>query len=170
MDFAQITQKVNDLHNTQRYEKTFDLPRSFTAEADKADSFTIPLTNEGPFVQESYNIRYTTNSKKITKVDPDDPSTWITEYFCGVKLKFKSQAAGNAQSSDYIPVQLIATPGSDEFPRYGARPFFYFYPKGDALILEYDNRAPASLNGEEYEMANEKIDICFNGKIYPLNG
>ena len=165
MTSAEITKKVNDLRETQKYEKTFDLVRSFVAEAGKADSFTIPLTNEGPFVQESYNIRYSEHS--TVQIDPDDPST--IKNFCGVKLKFKSQAAGNSQSSDFVPVQLISTPGSDEKPRYGARPFFYFYPKGDALIIDYDNRAPDSLNGEVYDMKDETIEICFNGKIYPLN-
>lgn len=165
MTSAEITKKVNDARETQKYEKTFDLVRYFVAEAGKADSFTIPLTNEGPFIQESYNVRYTENS--TVQTNPDDPTT--KKNFCGTKLKFKSQAAGNAQSSDFVPVQLISTPGSDEKPRYGARPFFYFYPKGDALVIDYDNRAPESLNGEVYEMKNETIEICFNGKIYPLN-
>lgn len=165
MTSAEITKKVNDARETQKYEKTFDLVRSFVAEAGKSDSFTIPLTNEGPFIQESYNIRYSENS--TVQTDPNDPTT--KKNFCGAKLKFKSQAAGNSQSSDFVPVQLISTPGSDEKPRYGARPFFYFYPKGDALIIDYDNRAPYSLNGEVYEMKNETIEICFNGKIYPLN-
>lgn len=165
MTSAEITKKVADARETQKYEKTFDLVRSFVAEAGKADSFTIPLTNEGPFIQESYNIRFSENS--TVQTNPDDPTT--KKNFCGTKLKFKSQAAGNAQSSDFVPVQLISTPGSDEKPRYGARPFFYFYPKGDALVIDYDNRAPESLNGEVYEMKNETIEICFNGKIYPLN-
>lgn len=165
MTSAEITKKVNDARETQKYEKTFDLVRSFVAEAGKADSFTIPLTNEGPFIQESYNIRFSQNS--TVQTNPDDPTT--KKNFCGTKLKFKSQAAGNSQSSDFVLVQLISTPGSDEQPRYGARPFFYFYPKGDALIIDYDNRAPESLNGEVYDMKNETIEICFNGKIYPLN-
>jgi len=160
---AEITKKVNDLMNTQKFEKTFDLVRSFVARAGTADSFTIPLTQEGPFVEESYNIRYTENST----VTPDGGTA---QNFCGVKLKFKSQAEGASQSNDYIPVQLIATPGTDEKPRYGARPFFHIYPKGDVLVIDYDNRAPDSLNGETYSMADERIDICFNGKIYPLNG
>ena len=159
---AEITKKVNDAKESQKYEKTFDFVRSFVAEAGKADSFTIPMTTEGPFIQESYNIKYTKNST-VT------PAGGTAKNFCGVKVKFKSQSAGNSQSSDFIPVQLISTPGSDDMPRYGARPFFYFYPKGDALVIEYDNRAPDSLNGETYQMANELIEICFNGKIYPLN-
>lgn len=162
---SEITKEVNEAAESQKFRKTFDLVRSFVATKDTADSFTIPLTNEGPFIQESVNIRFSSNS--TVQTDPGDPST--IKNFCGVKLKFKSQAAGNAQSSDFIPVQLIATPGAEDSPRYGARPFYYFYPKGDALILEYDNRAPDSINGEVYTMANETIDIVINGKIYPLN-
>lgn len=155
---AEISAKLNDAKTTQRYCKTFDLVRSFVAKAGTAESFSIPLTTEGDFIQESYNIRYTKNSS-FTK-------DGVTTNFCGTKLKMKSQAAGNSQSSDFLPVQLIATPGVDDMPRYGARPFFYFYPKGDQLIIEYDNRAPTQLNGETYTMANEQIDICLNGKIY----
>lgn len=164
--FAEITKKVNDLMESQRYEKTFDFVRSFVAEAGKSDSFTIPMTNEGPFVQESVNIRVSQNS--TVQTDPLDPST--KKPFCGVKLKFKSQAAGNSQSSDFVPVQLIATPCYDSSPRYGARPFHYYYPKGDALIIDYDNRVPDSVNGEVYDIKAETVEICFNGKIYPLNG
>ena len=163
---AEITKKVQDLQESQKYEKTFDFVRSFTAEAGKSDSFTIPMTNEGPFVQESVNIRVSKNS--TVQTDPSDPSTKVP--FCGVRLKFKSQAAGNSQSNDFVPVQLIATPGHDDFPRYGARPFPYYYPKGDALIIDYDNRAPDSINGEIYDMKAETVEICFNGKIYPLYG
>ena len=161
----EIIAKVADIANTQKFEKTFDLTRSFVAEAGKMESFTIPLTTEGPFVQESYNIRVTKNS--TVQSDPNDPSTKVP--FCGVKLRFKSQAAGNSQSSDLIPVQIIATPCFDDFPRYGARPFFYFYPKGDALIIDYDNRVPDSINGEVYDIKDERIEIVFNGKIYPNN-
>lgn len=161
MTFAEITNKVNAAEQTQRYEKSFDLVRSFVAKANTADSVTIPLTNEGPFIQESLNIRYTRNSSFT-----EDGKT---KNECFVKTKFRSQAAGCAQSSDYVPVQLIATPGNEESPRYGSRPFFYFYPKGDALIIEYDNRQPQQLNAETYTMQDEKIEICITGKIYPLN-
>lgn len=162
MTFAEITNKVNAAEQTQRYEKSFDLVRSFVAKANTADSVTIPLTNEGPFIQESLNIRFTRKSSFT-----EDGNT---KNECFVKVKFRSQAAGCAQSSDYVPVQLIATPGNEESPRYGARPFFYFYPKGDALIIEYDNRQPQQLNTETYTMQDEKIEICITGKIYPLNG
>ena len=71
--------------------------------------------------------------------------------------------------NDYIPVQLIATPGADDSPRYGSRPFTHIYPKGDNIVIEYDNRAPEVLvTGDVYDMHDEKIDICFNGKIYPI--
>ena len=69
---AEITKKVNDARESQKYEKTFDLERSFVAEAGKADSFTIPLTNEGPFIQESYNILCTKNSTVTVKPDPSE--------------------------------------------------------------------------------------------------
>lgn len=161
---SEILNKVSEIATSQKYEKTFDFVRSFTARANSCESFTIPITTEGPFIQLSINIRVTKNS--IKHVDPEDPTT--DEHFCGVKIRFKSQSQGNAQSSDFIPVQLIGTPLHDDFPRYGARPFFYYYPKGDALIIEYDNRAPSSLNGETYTMANEQVDVCFNGKLYPL--
>lgn len=159
--FSEITNKVNAAKQTQQYEKSFDLVRSFVAKANTADAVTIPLTNEGPFIQESLNIRYTRKSSYT-----EDGNTTNE---CFTKLKFRSQAAGCAQSSDYIPIQLIATPGNDENPRYGARPFFYYYPKGDALIIEYDNRQPAQLNTETYTMQDELIEICITGKIYPMN-
>ena len=55
-------------------------------------------------------------------------------------------------------------------PRYGARPFMHFYPKGDILIIDYDNREPEKLiDTDVYEIEDEQIDICFSGKLYPLN-
>ena len=153
---SEIIARVNDAKTTQAFEKAFDLVRSFVAEAGKTDSVTIPLTNEGPFIMESMNIRFTSNSSETGKT--------AQNY---TKLKFKSQSAGNAMSSDFIPVQLIATPGGEGSPRYGARPFKYFFPKGDALIIEYDNREPEQLNTETYTMKNERIELCFTGKIYP---
>ena len=157
---AEIYNKVNEAQRTQRFEKTFDLVRTFTAKANTSDSVTIPVTNEGPFILEGYNIAYTKNSTTT----PDGGSA---KSVCFTKLKFKSQSAGNAMSSDFVPVQLIASPGSDDSPRYGSRPFFYFFPKGDALTIEYDNRAPAALNGETNVSKDERIDICFKGCIYP---
>lgn len=157
---AEINAKVAALKQTQSYEKTFDFTRSFVAKANTADSYAIPITNEGPFLQESYNIRHTENSTVTVG--------GVTTNFCAVKLKMKSQADNAAMSNDFIPVQLIATPGAPDGTRYGARPFLHIYPKGDVLIIEYDNRAPAALAGETYSMADERIDICFNGKLYPL--
>lgn len=159
--YEQVTNKLVQLKETQSYERTIDLTRHFVAKAGVADSFAIPITNEGPFLQESYNIRFTQNST-ITRGG-------VTKNICAVKLKFKSQADNAAQSNDYIPVQLIATPGADFMSRYGSRPFVHLYPKGDVLIIEYDNRQPEVLvSGDSYSMQDELIEICFNGKIYPL--
>lgn len=158
---AEIQNKVNAAAQTQRYEKPFDLVRSFVAKANTADTVTIPLTNEGPFIQESINIAYTKNSSTT-------PSGGTASPRCFTRLKFKSQAAGNAQSSDFVPVQLISTPGAEGSPRYGARPFGYYFPKADALIIEYDNRAPAALNGETNTSRDERIEVCIHGKVYPI--
>lgn len=158
--YKNIVNKLANLFATQRFEKTFDFTRTFVAKANTADSFAIPITNEGPFIQESYNIRFTENSRYVKDGN--------TVSFCGVKIRFKSQADNAAQSNDYIPVQLISTPGAQSMSRYGARPFLHAYPKADVLIIEYDNRAPEVLNGETYTMADERIEICFNGKIYPV--
>lgn len=156
----EINAKVAALKQTQAYEKTFDFTRSFVAKANTAGEFAVPITNEGPFLQQSYNIVCTSNSKVNYGGGNVD--------YCGVKLKFKSQADNAAMSNDYIPVQLIATPGFRTGVRYGARPFLHIYPKGDVLIIEYDNRAPSPVAGETYTMADERVDICFNGKLYPL--
>lgn len=174
MNMAEITKKLGDLKQTQAYEKTFDFTRSFVAKAGEANSFVIPITTEGPFLQESYNIIFTRNSTLTRTYHGVTTTTNI----CAVKLKFKSQADNSAQSNDYLPVQLISTPGIPENPRYGARPFVHLYPKGDALVIDYDNRAPEALvkpsttyptDGDVYTMEDELIQICFNGKIYPLN-
>lgn len=159
MNREQIKAEINDLAQTQGYKRTFDFVASFVAKAGVADSVTIPINNAGDFYQLGYNIRFSKNST-VT------PSGGSATPMNAVKLRFRSQAANNTQSNDFIPVQLIATPGSDDKPRYGTRPFAYVYPKGDALVIEYDNRAPTALNGESYSMADEQIDICFNGKLY----
>ena len=158
---AEINAKIAGLKQSQAYEKTFDFTRSFVAKANTAGEFAVPITNEGPFLQESYNIRYTENS-----VVEDNGGN--TKQICVCKLKFKSQADNAAMSNDYIPVQLIATPGAHEGTRYGARPFLHIFPKGDVLIIEYDNRAPTPLNGDTYTIRDERIDVCFNGKLYPM--
>lgn len=161
MNYEQIKNKVAELQETQGFEKTFDYTRSFIAKAGTAGAFSIPMTTEGPFYELGYNIRYTKNST-ITRGG-------VTTNICAVRLKVRSQADNAAQSNDYIPVQLIATPGADDAPRYGSRPFTHIYPKGDNIVIEYDNRAPEVLvTGDVYDMHDEKIDICFNGKIYPI--
>lgn len=159
MNIEQIKAEINDLQETQSHKRTFDFVQSFVAKAGIADSVTIPINNAGDFYQLGYNIRFTKNST-VT------PSGGSATPFCGVKLRFRSQAANNSQSNDFIPVQLISTPGDDSKPRYGTRPFAYVYPKGDALVIECDNRAPTALAGESYSMQDERIDICINGKLY----
>lgn len=162
MDYTQMKSKIAELQETQGFEKTFDFTRSFVAKAGTADTFVIPMTNEGPFYQLGYNIRYTKNST-LTRGG-------VTTNLCAVKLKFRSQSDNAAQSNDFIPMQLIATPGADDMARYGSRPFTHIYPKGDVLIIDYDNRAPAVLvAGDTYTMQDELIEICFNGKIYPID-
>lgn len=172
MDLQQIANKIQEIATTQKFEKSFDFTRSFVARAGVADSVAIPITNEGPFIEYNVNICYTKNSKLIRVTGEDeggDPIT-TTINFCPVKLKFKSQADNAGQSNDYIPVKLISTPGADDMPRYGARPFMHFYPKGDILIIDYDNREPEKLiDTDVYEIEDEQIDICFSGKLYPLN-
>ena len=161
MNYEQIKNKIAELKETQGFEKTFDYTRSFVAKANTAGSFVIPMTTEGPFYELGYNIRYTKNST-MTR---DGNTTNI----CAVRIKMRSQSDNAAQSNDYIPVQLIATPGADDAPRYGSRPFTHIYPKGDTIVIDYDNRAPAALvAGDTYTMQDEQIDIVFNGKIYPI--
>lgn len=155
-----INQELAHIKANQAYKKTFDFTREFVAKAGKADQFVIPMTNEGPFLCTGYNIRFTENSTM-------DRGGTITN-LCAVKLKFKSQADNAAQSNDYVPVQLIATPGAENGTRYGSRPWAHLYPKGDALVIEYDNRAPAALvAGDTYTMQDERIQICFTGYIFP---
>ena len=161
MNYEQTKAKVAELKETQGFEKTFDFTRSFVAKAGVADSVTIPVTNEGAFYQLGYNIRYTKNSTLTRGGTPKN--------ICAVKLKFRSQADNAAMSNDFVPVQLIATPGEEDAPRYGSRPFTHIYPKGDVIVIDYDNRAPAALvAGDSYTMQDEKIEICFSGKIYPV--
>lgn len=162
MNKEQVFAEINDLQETQAYKRTFDFVARFTAKANTADAVTIPINNAGAFKQLGYNIKYTKNST-LTRGDN-------TTNICAVKLKMRSQAANNTQSNDFVPVQLIATPGADDMPRYGARPFLYVYPKGDALVIEYDNRAPAALvAGDTYKMQDEQIEICFNGYLYIID-
>lgn len=162
MNREQIFAEINDLQETQAYKRTFDFVARFTAKANTADAVTIPINNAGAFKQLGYNIKYTKNSTLTRNGTPTN--------ICAVKLKMRSQAANNTQSNDFIPVQLLATPGAADMPRYGARPFMYVYPKGDALVIEYDNRAPAALvAGDTYTMQDEQIEICFNGILYVID-
>lgn len=159
MNREQVKSEINDLLETQAYKRTFDFVARFTAKANTADSVTIPINNAGDFKQLGYNIRYTKNST-LTRGG-------VATNINAVKLRFRSQAANNTQSNDFISVQLIATPGADDMPRYGSRPFLYVYPKGDALVIEYDNRAPSVLvAGDAYNMEDEEIEICINGNLY----
>ena len=167
MNKAEIKQEITDLKETQGFKRSFDFVASFIAEADKADTVVIPINNAGDFEELGYNIMYTENSKKITPAPTDDdPDAVEEENACFVKMMFRSEAANNSQSNDYIPVQLISTPGSDVNPRYGSREFLYIYPEGDTLVIAYDNRKPEQVNDEDYEMKNERIDICFTGKLF----
>jgi hypothetical protein len=162
MNREQIFAEINDLQETQAYKRTFDFVARFTAKADTADAVTIPINNAGAFKQLGYNIKYTKNST-LTRGSN-------TTNICAVRLKMRSQAANNTQSNDFIPVQLLATPGAADMPRYGTRPFMYIYPKGDALVIEYDNRKPAVLvPGDTYTMRDEQIEICFNGNLYVID-
>lgn len=162
MNREQIFAEINDLQETQAYKRTFDFVARFTAKANTADAVTIPINNAGAFKQLGYNIKYTKNST-LTRGGN-------TTNICAVKLKMRSQAANNTQSNDFIPIQLLATPGAADMPRYGTRPFMYVYPKGDALVIEYDNRAPVALvSGDTYTMQDEQIEICFNGNLYVID-
>lgn len=162
MNREQIFSEINDLQETQAYKRTFDFVARFTAKANTADAVTIPINNAGAFKQLGYNTRYTENST-LTRGGK-------TTNICTVKLKMRSQAANNTQSNDFIPIQLLATPGAADMPRYGTRPFMYVYPKGDALVIEYDNRAPAALvPGDTYTIRDEQIEICFNGNLYVID-
>ena len=160
MNYEQTKAKIAELKETQGFEQTHDLTRSFIAKAGVADSVTIPITQD--FYELGYNIQFSKNSILTRGGTPKN--------ICAVKLKIRSQADNAAQSNDFIPVQLISTPGDAESPRYGSRPFTHFYPKGDVIVIDYDNRAPAALvTGDTYTMQDEKIDIVFNGKLYPVD-
>lgn len=163
MNQEEAAREAYDLRQTQAVKKTFDYVISFVAKANTAGSFSIPINSDGDFHQLGYNIRYSKNSTWTHDVDGTTTVTNVNN----VKLAFSSQTANGKQSNDFIPVQLIATPGSDEQPRYGTRPFDFTYPENDTLVIEYDNRAPDVLvTGESYTMQDEQIDIVFNGKLF----
>lgn len=163
MNQQEAAREAQELRQTQAVKKTFDYVISFVAKAGQAGSVSIPINSDGDFHQLGYNIRHSKNSIWEHTVN----GSTVQTNFSNLKLKFSSQAANGQQSNDFIPVQLIATPGSDEQPRYGTRPFDFSYPENDTLVIEYDNRAPDVLvTGESYTMQDEQVDIVFCGKLY----
>lgn len=163
MNREELAAEARELRQTQACKKTFDYVISFVAKKESAGSVSIPINSDGDFRELGYNIRYSKNSTWSHTVDGNAVNTNI----CAVKLQFSGQAANGAQSNDLIPIQLIATPGSDDQPRYGTRPFDFTYAENDQIVINYDNRAPKVLvSGESYTMEDEQIDIVFNGKLY----
>lgn len=137
-----IQEKVSEMRESQKYRRRFDFVREFTVIAGKADSEAIALPSEGPFEQIAYNITH--------GVQGDGTAP--------VKLRFRSQADNSNQSNDMIPIQLIATPGAPNTPRYGAREFWHFYPANDTLSIDWDGRALTT---------DIKVSIAFSGWLYP---
>lgn len=163
MNQQEAAREAQELRQTQAVKKTFDYVISFVAKAGQAGSVSIPINSDGDFHQLGYNIRHSKNSIWEHTVN----GSTVQTNFSNLKLKFSSQAANGQQSNDFIPAQLIATPGTDEQPRYGTRPFDFTYPENDTLVIEYDNRAPSVLvPGESYTMNDEQVDIVFCGKLY----
>ena len=163
MNQQEAAREAQELRQTQAVKKTFDYVISFVAKAGQAGSVSIPMNSDGDFHELGYNIRHSENSIWEHTVN----GSTVQTNFSNLKLKFSSQAANGQQSNDFVPVQLIATPGSDEQPRYGTRPFDFTYPENDTLVIEYDNRAPDVLvTGESYTMNDEQVDIVFCGKLY----
>lgn len=155
-----IKQKVLDMKEAQRYEKRYDFTRSVVAKQDQAGTLSIPMTTEGPFYMLGYNIMFTKNSSKTTA-----GGTTINAPF--TKLRLRAESDNCAMSNDYIPVELIATPGAEDSSRYGMREFNHLFGKGDRLMIDYDHREPNALAGETYTLADEKIEIVFTGYLYP---
>lgn len=163
MNQQEAAREAQELRQTQEVKKTFDYVISFVAKAGQAGSVSIPINSDGDFHQLGYNIRHSKNSIWEHTVN----GSTVQTNFSNLKLKFSSQAANGQQSNDFIPAQLISTPGTDEMPRYGTRPFDFTYPENDTLVIEYDNRAPSVLvPGESYTMNDEQVDIVFCGKLY----
>lgn len=155
-----IKQKVLDMKEAQRYEKRYDFTRSVIAKQDEAGTLSIPMTTEGQFYMLGYNIMFTKNSSK-TKAG----GTTINAPF--TKLRLRAESDNCAMSNDYIPVELIATPGAEDSSRYGMREFNHLFGKGDRLMIDYDHREPDAIAGETYTLADEKIEIVFTGYLYP---
>ena len=109
MNQQEAAREAQELRQTQAVKKTFDYVISFTAKAGQAGSVSIPINSDGDFHQLGYNIRVSKNSVWTHTVDGNTVNT----NFQNVKLKFSSQTANGQQSNDFIPSQLIATPGSD---------------------------------------------------------
>ena len=112
----------------QEVRKQFELQRTIICKPGVLDSVTIPLSDLGSFEQEGYNISYTTQT------------TEGVEGTAPVKLRFRSQADNAGQSNDFLPIELISTPGKIGNPRYGFRKFVWTYPKNDILEIQYDGR------------------------------
>lgn len=155
-----IKKKVLDMKEAQRYEKRYDFTRSVIAKQDEAGTLSIPMTTEGPFYMLGYNIMFTKNSSKTTA-----GGTTINAPF--TKLRLRAESDNCAMSNDYIPVELIATPGAEDSSRYGMREFNHLFGKGDRLMIDYDHREPDAIAGETYTLADEKIEIVFTGYLYP---
>lgn len=155
-----IKQKVLDMKEAQRFEKRYDFTRSVIAKQDEAGTLSIPMTTEGPFYMLGYNIMFTKNSSKTTA-----GGTTINAPF--TKLRLRAESDNCAMSNDYIPVELIATPGAEDSSRYGMREFNHLFGKGDRLMIDYDHREPDAIAGETYTLADEKIEIVFTGYLYP---
>ena len=154
-----IKQKVLDMKEAQRYEKRYDFTRSVIAKKDQAGTLSIPMTTEGPFYMLGYNTMFTKNSSK-TKGGTTTNAPFT-------KLRFRAESDNCAMSNDYIPVELIATPGSEDSSRYGMREFNHLFGKGDRLMIDYDHREPEALAGETYSLEDEQIEIVFTGYLYP---
>lgn len=155
-----IKQKVLDIKENQRFEKRYDFTRTVIAKKDKAGTLSIPMTTEGPFYMIGYNIMFSKNSS-MTRGG-------VTENKPFTKLRFRAESDNCAMSNDYIPVELISTPGSEDASRYGMREFEHLFNKGDRLMIDYDHREPAALvAGDTYSLEDEQIEIAFTGYLYP---
>lgn len=129
------------LGDAQKIRKQFDLVRTFTVKAGEADNVTIPLSDLGSFEQVGYNISH--------GIQEDGTAP--------IKLRFRSESDNAGQSNDLIPIELISTPGRTGNPRYGMRPFAWFYPTNDVLTIDWDGRSLT----EDVE-----VSVVLNGFLY----
>ena len=122
----QAVSHVNALRTSQGFRRKFDFRRQFTIKAGKQGADQIPLPSEGPYEQEGYNIVYTVQSNGTAPAF----------------IRFKSQADGQGQSNDVLPLRSISTPGAvisgQPGIRYGMRPFWHFSESNDELTIEWD--------------------------------